>query len=121
MNRRDFIKTALAGLAALVLPKGKAEEAPSMHVRFTEAKTAWSYIWPVKHKDTRELIEESRSWASSNGHTDPPSSTVTYADVRAMFDRNHKLQTHSLVKDIWVTDEWLEDWEAMGWKPERLQ
>ena len=73
MNRRNFIKTALAGLAALVLPKGKAEEAPS---------------------------------------------TVTYADVRAMFDRNHKLQTHSLVKDIWVTDEWLEDWEAMGWKPE---
>ena len=78
MNRRDFIKTALAGLAALVLPKGKAEAPPS---------------------------------------------TVTYADIRAMFDRipcgikrnsqpifdNLGLQTHSLVKDIWVTDEWLED------------
>ena len=74
MNRRDFIKTALAGLAALVLPKWKAEEAPP--------------------------------------------STVTYADVRAMFDRNHKLETHSTVGPMFATDDLIADWEAMGWKPE---
>ena len=44
MNRRDFLKAAVAGLVALVLPEGKAEAPPpSMHVRFTEDETAWRY------------------------------------------------------------------------------
>ena len=92
MNRRDFIKTALAGLAALVLPKGKA---------------------PVKHKDTRELIEESRSWASSNGYTD----TLIWGAVPSRIGGQGpfvELETHSTVGPMFATDEMIVDWEAMG-------
>ena len=90
MNRRDFLKTAfagaVAGLVALVLPKGKAEAPPpSMHVRFTESETAWRYI----------------SWGPS-----PEIITVP---------KGAQIKCHTL-GPLFATDEQIADWEAVGWK-----
>ena len=105
MNRRDFIKTALAGLAALVLPKGKAEAPPpSMHVRFTEAKTAWHYIWPSAKS---EII-------SVPG-------CVKLATITGGQGPFVELETHSTVRPLFATDDLIADWEAMGWNPEGFQ
>jgi len=65
MNRRDFLKAAVAGLAALVLPKGKAE---------AESVAEWSLCnadgMCIGGRDAR--IE----WATDDGENDWPSSLL---------------------------------------------
>jgi len=120
MNRRDFIKTALAGLAALVLPKGKAEEAPpSMHVRFTESETAWRYIWPSAKSEIISVPGCAKLATYTGGWIEPAESSwsLCSADGKCIEARG-RLEMHRTVSPLFVTDEMIADWEAMGWKPE---
>ena len=135
MNRRDFLKAAgaaVAGLVALVLPKGKAE---------AESVAEWSLCNAdgkcIGGRDAR--IE----WATDDGER---SQAVTYADVDALFNRpvvyvdgfggfdeydgpfydwtkgnawdKVELETHSTVGPMFTTDDLLADWGARHWLPE---
>ena len=55
MNRRDFIKTVVAALAALVV-RGKPEP-ETAHFKFTESKTAWNW---ASHRGFYEIERETR-------------------------------------------------------------
>ena len=141
MNRRNFIKAAIAGLAALVLPKGKAE-AP--------APTYSGYTWWKRDSTSGE-------WSLCNAEEPSPEIislpdgtklTMTATDGHGPFvmlddpDRyaggsfgdfsdggeDHlttwtglewgSLETHSTIRPLFATDDMIADWEAMGWKPE---
>ena len=114
MTRRDFIKTALAGLAALVLPKRKAEATcysvvtredveallarPSLGCKPLEP-SKWRYISPSGWIEPAES-----SWSLCNAYGE-------------CIGARGRLEMHRTVSPLYATDEMIADWEAMGWKP----
>jgi len=125
MNRRDFIKAALAGL----------------FVRFMARRMASAILTAEIAGDAREGVEVVgllRSTAEDVG-APPQSRALNRADAEPFIEwetidgveqetlfgypivyvdnlEDH-LRTESLCGDLYATDELLEDWIAMGWKP----
>ena len=105
MNRRDFIKTALVGLAALVLPKAQ-EPAP-----LPDTLLGVPIIW----REVPSMISSKE--IVLGGWIEPAESSwsLCNADGECIGARG-RLKMHSTVSPLFATDEMIADWEAIGWK-----
>lgn len=110
MNRREFIRAALAGLVAAILPKGK-QAAPVPTVTYDDIDKLWR-----RNHGGMSIVGESGPERIGNPSALMIDSFGVWSpeiEVRGPFLKCHTL----CITPIEVTDELMDDWIAMGWKP----